>query len=450
MEKIMNTGRSCFMALLFLITFQGAWAQKDALQPLDNPAYGPDSAARMECANNLSSMSEFMKIDLPNYALDAWRYVFHHCPSSSSLIYRYGVDIMKYMIENAETEEEKEKFTDTLFLVYDKRIEYFDNKGFVLGRKGIDILKYRKKDLKEAYEVLKQSVQLQKEESEYAIMGYFMQVSGLLFKKNMIEASGVVEDYTMVSDYLETNIEKSTKKERGLQMQERIDEIFTNLGAADCEQLISIYQPRFDENKDNPKYLKKAAEILQKTDCEDTPFYAQVSERLFSIEPSAESASYLAKLFMQKEEYQKAVDYYEKAIELETEAINKANFYFNLAAIKSDKFKDYPLARSLAYKAIELRPDWGEPYILIGDAYASSSKNCGENDFEKSAVYWAAVDKYIKAKNVDPSMAEEANQRISQYSRYFPDKEDAFFYDYTVGKSYTVGCWINETTSVRF
>ncbi|MFW6327855.1 MAG: hypothetical protein ACOC2F_06030, partial [Bacteroidota bacterium] len=68
----------------------------------------------------------------------------------------------------------------------------------------------------------------------------------------------------------------------------------------------------------------------------------------------------------------------------------------------------------------------------------------------KSAVYWAAVDKYIKAQNVDPSMAEEANQRISQYSRYFPDKEDAFFYDYTVGKSYTVGCWINETTSVRF
>jgi len=100
-------------------------------------------------------------------------------------------------------------------------------------------------------------------------------------------------------------------------------------------------------------------------------------------------------------------------------------------------------------KAIALRMGWGSPYLLIGDMYSSSTKLCGENDFEISAVYWVAVDKYRKAKAVDASIAEDASKKIAIYSQYFPNKKDAFFYGYTDGQSYIVGCWIKETTTVR-
>jgi len=60
-----------------------------------------------------------------------------------------------------------------------------------------------------------------------------------------------------------------------------------------------------------------------------------------------------------------------------------------------------------------------------------------------------AVDKFIKAKQVDPTVAEKANSRIATYSQYFPAVSDIFFVDLNEGDSFKVECWINETTKVR-
>ena len=56
----------------------------------------------------------------------------------------------------------------------------------------------------------------------------------------------------------------------------------------------------------------------------------------------------------------------------------------------------------------------------------------------------------MKARSVDGSVASEANSKIANMSGSFPDKETAFFKGVTVGSSYTVGCWIGESTTVRF
>jgi hypothetical protein len=50
---------------------------------------------------------------------------------------------------------------------------------------------------------------------------------------------------------------------------------------------------------------------------------------------------------------------------------------------------------------------------------------------------------------VDASVASEANSKIKKYSEYFPGKEDAFFKNIKDGDSYTVECWIGESTTVR-
>ena len=105
-------------------------------------------------------------------------------------------------------------------------------------------------------------------------------------------------------------------------------------------------------------------------------------------------------------------------------------------------------ARTLALEAINLKPEWGEPYILIGDVYAGS-KDCFTDEFEKATIYWVAVDQFSKAKSVDADVVEKANERISTYKKYFPDIETIFFYSLKEGDNYKVGCWINETTKVR-
>jgi hypothetical protein len=81
--------------------------------------------------------------------------------------------------------------------------------------------------------------------------------------------------------------------------------------------------------------------------------------------------------------------------------------------------------------------------------YANSIKQCGKNEFEQKTILWAAVDKFIKAKNVDPSIAEEADSYINSYRPRFPTKKEIFFQNLEMGNSYQIGCWINEATTVR-
>ncbi len=56
----------------------------------------------------------------------------------------------------------------------------------------------------------------------------------------------------------------------------------------------------------------------------------------------------------------------------------------------------------------------------------------------------------MKAKQVDPSVADEANNLIKTYSLHFPTKEDAFFRSIVDGATVKIGDWINETTKARF
>jgi hypothetical protein len=106
-------------------------------------------------------------------------------------------------------------------------------------------------------------------------------------------------------------------------------------------------------------------------------------------------------------------------------------------------------AKTYALNSAELDASSGYPYLLIGNIYAAASKSCGEDDFQQKAVYWAAVDKFAKAKSIDPALTDDANKFIEAYRPHFPDNETIFFQGYKEGDKFTVGCWINEVTTVR-
>jgi len=415
-----------------------------------DPKYGPDSLSRMECANNLSTMSEFMKINLYDYALPSWKEVFDKCPASSRNIYLYGVRIYRELLAKEKNPSRQQELIDTLMLIYDRRIENFGQEGMVMGRKGLDLLKYRQDEIEQAHGFLEKSVKLSKNKSEEAVLITYMQTTVVLFKSGKLNAQAVIDNYLEVTDILEAKINSGDNdNDQATAALANTDLIFSESGAGSCEDLINIFTPKFEESQNNIDLLKKITSLLLKRNCEDSDLFADASENLYKLESSAEAAYNLSKLFIKREEYNKAAEYLIKAIELQTNNEDKSSYYYQLALIEFTKFEQYSKAREHALKASELKPGWGDPYILIGNLYASSSKLCGENEFEKSTVFWAAVDKYIKAKSIDESKTAEANELINRYTQYFPNVEDAFFYGFQEGQDYTVGCWINEKTKIR-
>ncbi|HBH48753.1 MAG TPA: hypothetical protein DDX98_08935 [Bacteroidales bacterium] len=403
--------------------------------------YGNDST---RCRENLSNMSSFVKIKVYEYAYLPWNYAFHHCPAASKNIYIQGKKILDWQIENASDEQVKEAFIDTLMLMYDKRIENFGEESKVLGKKGVDLLKYRRSAVEEAYGILSLSLEKGGNKTDAAVLATLVTTSSVMFQNGKIEADEMINNYLKSMEAVESQRQnaKTTKA------QQSIEQVFAESGAADCEALINIFTPKYEADKADVESLKKITELLKQTKCQESDLFAQASESLYSIEPSAAAGANLAMIFSTREEFEKAQDYYTKAIELESDNELKANYYYQLGAIAM-KMKNYPDVKKNCKEAINLKSDYGKAFILIGNAYAAASSSCGESNFQKAAVYLAAVDKFAKAKAVDPTVTEEASQLISRYAGYFPNNEDAFFEGYTDGQSYTVGCWINETTTIR-
>ena len=216
----------------------------------------------------------------------------------------------------------------------------------------------------------------------------------------------------------------------------------------DCEKITELKQPKFEENRANATWLKSTIQLLQRGGCESKEFYLQCSEELYKLVPSSSAAMSLAKGFGKKGDNAKATDYYLKGAELAESDDDKYNIYIKLAKL-SKNAKSYAKVRDYARKALAINENSGEAYILIGDAYAASASSCGSGELGRGGVYLVAVDKYVKARNVDPTVSGDSNAKISKYSGYFPDKETAFFKGINNGDSYRVGCWIGESTTVR-
>lgn len=117
--------------------------------------------------------------------------------------------------------------------------------------------------------------------------------------------------------------------------------------------------------------------------------------------------------------------------------------------ISNAKLNNPKSAVEYAQKAIENKPEWGEPYFQVAFAYIEGIKSCDEDPFIRSAVFWLAVDVCVKARTVDPSVKNRANELITEYSRFFPTKEELFFRSMPDGAEYTISCWINQKTTVR-
>ena len=435
--------------LILSLGFSGITNAQDKISK-----YGEDSVS---CVRNTSLYREFVKQKNYQDAISPWRLVYTLCPISSKNIYIDGIKIYKGFIKKEKDAATKEKYIDSLFIVYEKRIEYFGKEGFVKGRMGVDLLRYRKDSIALAYSYLENSVKAQGKSTEDAVSVTFMQSSVFLFKSDKLDRSTLVDNFFYIEKTLKERLEYLKLKGKGQKYIDRtenaiksVSAYFMDSGAADCEILIPYFTTKFEESPEDIELLKNLTHLLSDADCVDSDLFFSASKKLYSLEPSAEAAYNIAKLALKKNDIPQCVKYYLEAIEKQEDSISKAKYYYELGVITYSQEGDLQKARRYAYKSIEFDDKSGNPYMLIGNIYASSSKNCGTDNFERATVYWVTVDKFIKAKKVDPEITEKANSAINTFSKHFPNKEDGFFHNIHKGDAYTVGCWINEKTIARF
>ena len=180
------------MKKLFFALIAFAAITANAQNGVSNPyrfGQGEDST---RCIQNISIMNTNVKNKDYKVAYDSWKVLFDEFPVARVDTYTNGIKILNEFIKVEADPQKKEEYIDLLMAVYDQEIKYLDqlqeitktklSEGQILGKKVIDLLKYRKDaPVEEVYDMLAKSVALEQGQSEYVVTELFMKYSGLKY-----------------------------------------------------------------------------------------------------------------------------------------------------------------------------------------------------------------------------------------------------------------------------
>jgi len=455
-------------SLLLFAFFANAVAQKDTKKDKDNTSKTTPEVTTTpttetpliteECLVNISLFNESAKNKQFADAYTPWLAAYKDCPNANRAIYTRGREILQWKLAQSKDEATYSATFNLLMEMYDNRIKYYGNDqrtptAWILGVKALDYITFSKGDTlnNSAYAWLEQSIDGMGENAELEVLRKFVVLSTTKYKNDKTHAEKYIADYLKSNDVLEQKSKNpdTLKTKVSNQMKQSLDFVFAQSGAANCKTLDGIYQDKLASNLSNLEYLNNVMNFYKRVRCTESEVYFSASVAAHKIQPTMESANGCAEMSYKKNDFLKAISFYDEATKLAVSNFDKADFQYKIAQIYFKELNNFQKAREFSRNSIEFNPKNGSAYILIGIMYAKT-KGIYDDAVLAKTVFWAAVDKFVKAKQVDPSSAADADKLIRTYSSYFPTKDEIFFQPtLQAGKSFFVGGWIGESTICR-
>ncbi len=437
--------KKIFKSIILAAMVFGAGVAAKAQNHEEDPRYGATPQERTE---------NFKKLDLlrneynnKNYAEAAvyLKELLNTAPAANSNLYIWGAAIYRDKAARAKSVAEKQVCVDSVMLIYDRRVEYFDDSptrgtAYILQLKAREYLALNPPDREGVRKLYKDAVDAPGATPEAAVE-YFRQLVND-FNGNDVEAEYLIDEYERLMPIMADASEEDRNN---------FETMFASSGAASCENIEALYSKQLAADPCNVDILVKAYDLMSMAGCE-SDFYVSVAERYYALESSSGVAIRLASVFENRKEYGKALKYLNEMVDDETDPAAKANLYVRISASELGA-KRISAAAQAARQAIALNPDNGFARLLLAESYIAGSGEC--SGFHASSVFWLAYDELARARRSfagEPAQLSAVDSRMANCRANFPTFEEGFMYveGYQDGKSYTVNCgWISGTTTIR-
>ena len=411
---------------------------------------GPDST---ECLNRLSFYREYVRAGDLLSAVPSWRIAIRLCPTGvNQNLYNDGAKILKALMqEPGVTPEHREGLVDSLLLMYDIRINnYPPFAPTALQNKIFDLKFFRPNAKEEHLAELERLLNLMGDATPPPMLTVYMDIIRNKYAEEKCTAEEVMDTYSRLMAILEAQEKKQPENEEIKVNKKIVEDMFIASGVATCDNLITLFTPRFAANPNDLELVSKIVSLLAGSGCESSNLFLQTVTTLNRLSPSYKTAYYLFKLYAVRGEHSEALKYLREAINSpEVSPAEKGQYLIDEGLLHFRNFNNHNRAMTAARAAMDASPAMrGKAYMLIATIWAS--QRCGDTDIEKRAPFWVAVDYLVRAKAADSSCAEEADRMIANYRQYFPLQEEAFMHDLMEGSEYKVTCGsMSETTTVR-
>ena len=353
---------------------------------------------------------------------------------------------------------QNEGYIDRIFELYDEIEQCYKQGGYIAGRKAFDLYyKYtHRADREEIYQLFKKSIDEDDLKTQDFVINPFTALLVEMYFDDKIPVAEAKKYQQKIPEIIAHGLEECEGNgcERWKTIEgyapARLEAFETVKGFYDCEYYMDKYYQEFLDNPEDCDQIRTVFSRLRWGGCSETEERFQALIKAGNDNCVEVGALKLAYNALREADYNKAIELFQKASDEEEDLVKKGQYTLIIAKIYDAHLKNFARSRQFARKAAEYNPNWGEPFILIGRLYASSGPLCGPGrGWDSQIVVWPALDMWNRAKRVDPSVAAEANKWIGRYSQYMPSKEDVFQRNLKAGERFRVGCWIQETTTIR-
>lgn len=440
--------KNALLGLAFLIGAIGAAnAQQSAQQGGDQMTTWnwPDDKKKAQEKNAL--YNDELKMGNYRGAANSLHWLLVHAPNLNPAIYINGVEIYDEL-SNAEQDAAKKKvYQDSVLTLFDLREKHFGGAADLAERKAFYAYKYHindKERLPKVFEALKRTADLNKENMSYANAVAFM-VAMQRYKS--VNPKALTDDQAL--DYYDVIVQSLNNAEEKYPDQAEtitkykavVDDLLVKTVNVDCKFVEQNFGPRMQQNPNDVDAAKKVFKLLRAGNCTDSPLYLTALKTIYNNEKTFEMARYLYERSVREGNSADANRYMADALSMAKTPADKSKLLYEQAAAAANRGAKSE-ARSLAYKAIEADPSSASRgYSLIGNLYFSATECYQQQDIvQDRAIFLAAYEMFQKAGD---------SSGMAKAKAQFPSKAELFDQNRNTGETIRVGCWINETVTLR-
>lgn len=442
--------------------------------PVEKTAPAPEETANLspcpkfkdapnpdEVETNYVLYRDFLRADDYKKAYELWQKVYAVAPAADgqrNTVLADGIRFNQRFMEQLKDTAKWEPYIDSIFELYDQIEECYPEGGYISARKAFDLYyKYPWRATKEEiFNLFKESIEQDGDEVQDFVINPFTSLLVNMYFADKISMEEAQSYAARIRELVAEGIEdcEGVECDRWAIIQSyapvRLEAFETVKGFYGCDYYTDKYYQEFLENQKDCDIIRTVYSRMKWGGCDENS--EKLKELIRIGNQNCVEESSLAKAYdaLRNAQYDTAIDLFETAANEETDMNKKAQYLLTVAKIYYAHKRNFSRARQYARQAADVRANWGEPYILIGQLYASSGPLCGPGTgWDSQVVVWPALDAWNTAKRIDPASAAEANKWINRYARFMPKKEDIFLRNLKAGQSYRIGCWIQETTTIR-
>ncbi len=384
--------------------------------------------------------------DFP-HAATASIWLVKHASASGSKVYTQAIEVYDKLAFREKDNGRKKVYVDYLLQLYDLHAKRCaEQRQGIFNAKVLTFYKYNAAgDPAKTLHLFDSLLQLRNSEvTDETLIAYMETVKMNLKKYNKLTDTDIIMHYNRAMRIAEFKERSARRKgqpaDKYLLLKDDIDALLFSMVVIDCNFVRKNLGPRFRQNPNDLTMARKIISFMLQNQCIDDPLWLEAGERIYlsNSEKDYSLSKSLGLRYFAIENYKKAEPFLQDAQVLAPTATDKAEILILLGRVKARTNKAE--ARKIFMQVLEIEKGNRQAYERIGDLYYNSADDCDDKKTNVKLVYLLAAEYYQRSGN---------DQKVSMARSKFPTREELVSAGYESGTQKFVGCWIQETATIR-